>query len=58
MVYVNMMLLLKKYSPDLFLYPLSPGWCSPLLMSQAKAKLVFEKSVTMLNMSSLALADQ
>ena len=57
MVYVNLMLL-QKHSPNSILYPLSPGWCSPLLMSQAKAKVVFEKSVTMLNMSLQALADQ
>ena len=57
MVYNNMMPL-KKYSLNLFLYLPSPGSCSPLLMSQAKAKLVFEKSVTMLSMGSKALADQ
>lgn len=48
----------EEVLPNSFLYPPSPGWCSPLLMSQAKAKLVFEKSATMLNTNSKALADQ
>ncbi len=48
MVYNNLMLLVKMYSLNLFLYLPSPGWCSPLLMSQATAKHAFEKSVTTL----------
>ena len=48
MVYNNLMLTVKMYFLNLFLYLPSPGWCSPLLMSQATAKLEFEKSVTTL----------
>ena len=45
-VYNNLMLSVKIYSLYLFLYLPLPGWCSPLLMGQAKAKLAFKKSVT------------
>ena len=58
MVYNNLMLLLKMYSVSLFLYRPRPGWCSSLLMCQAKEKLAFEKLVTMLNGVSRAWADQ
>ncbi len=57
MVYNNMMPL-KKYSLNLFLYLPSPGWCSPLLMSQANAKLELKKLVTTLIGVSKAKADQ
>ena len=47
-VFKNSVKLAQMYSLNLFYYLPSPGWCSALLMSQAKAKLEFEKSVTTL----------